>query len=376
MPGAAPYAPTGDGGGARLSRAAAPRVPPSPIRRPRFLLRRLLWAGRRDGSRRGPCRCRRRDVGRDRHAPVRQILREQAALFQRTNGPSAERDGRGILVIYSTIYGIWPASPSTSSGRSTTRARPLRAAAWSMGVGLRLLLLGLTNDRPGRCRPGRSTPASTTACSTALPPGAWGFGAQHRRHGVRDRRRGRRGRTARRHSTPPSPARRRRGRALRAPVYSVGGLLGVANLAPDSSSKMASAPARRRGDGPWAIAGLALSRHRSRCRARVISSSTRARWAVASPGSASPQARHGSERQRRAVAAGGLAGMTAGHDRDDLPLRATWTWVEDDERAPVACPRARRPGRWRWGTPGATPQFDGLGRRVLGATFTAVGGTF
>ena len=61
--------------------------------------------------------------------------------------------------------------------------------------------------------------------------------------------------------------------------------------------------------------------------------------------------------------------------------RATWT------RRTSATSRSRRPsmpamlardadGRWSFGTPGALPVFDGTGSRLVGATFSAVGGQF
>jgi hypothetical protein len=79
----------------------------------------------------------------------------------------------------------------------------------------------------------------------------------------------------------------------------------------------------------------------------------------------------------QAIASGGLAGMFAGMlaaiyltrdmDRDD----------GDDASPPVAALLGRDArGRWSWSTPGATPVLDGLGRRVVGATLTALGGTF
>jgi hypothetical protein len=33
-------------------------------------------------------------------------------------------------------------------------------------------------------------------------------------------------------------------------------------------------------------------------------------------------------------------------------------------------------GRWGWGTPGPTPVLDGTGRRIVGATFNALAGSF
>jgi hypothetical protein len=50
---------------------------------------------------------------------------------------------------------------------------------------------------------------------------------------------------------------------------------------------------------------------------------------------------------------------------------------EDDEEPTVAALVGRDArGRWRLGSPGAMPVFDGLGRHVVGATFTALGGAF
>jgi hypothetical protein len=51
---------------------------------------------------------------------------------------------------------------------------------------------------------------------------------------------------------------------------------------------------------------------------------------------------------------------------------------DDDERgSPVAALVGRDArGRWRLGTPSPAPVLDGLGQRIIGATFTAVGGAF
>jgi hypothetical protein len=50
---------------------------------------------------------------------------------------------------------------------------------------------------------------------------------------------------------------------------------------------------------------------------------------------------------------------------------------EEDTGAAVAALVGRDArGRWHLGSPGATPVLDGLGRRIVGATFTALGGTF
>jgi hypothetical protein len=77
----------------------------------------------------------------------------------------------------------------------------------------------------------------------------------------------------------------------------------------------------------------------------------------------------------RAIAGGTLAGIFAGlgtmiyltrHMDDD-----------DDDHTDVAALFGRDArGNWGFGTPTATPVFDGTGHRMVGATLTALGGTF
>jgi hypothetical protein len=75
-----------------------------------------------------------------------------------------------------------------------------------------------------------------------------------------------------------------------------------------------------------------------------------------------------------AVEGGALAGMTVGM------LASIYLSRHMDHEDAAAAPtvgallgRDAR-GRWRWGSPEPTPVLDGLGRRVIGATFDAVGG--
>jgi hypothetical protein len=78
----------------------------------------------------------------------------------------------------------------------------------------------------------------------------------------------------------------------------------------------------------------------------------------------------------RAYAAGALGGMVAGG------LTAIYLTrnmdAPDEERGPTVAALLGRDerGHWSWGTPGPTPVLDGLGRRIIGATFTALGGNF
>jgi hypothetical protein len=371
MPGAAPYAPPATAEAPPVEAAGRPADPHDQV------LRRLLRSGCRDGLLEA------RDLAASGGVTwaetvtrlCGEILREQAAAFQRTNGPNAERDGRGILVIYSTIYGIWAGVAFDVIFKVDGVRTAILAPLLGMGVGL-ALSLGLTSDRP--VTNGQSWAINTGldygSFNGAFWAGAWGFGSQHVvgtafATGVAG---GAAGLLVATHFVP------RQGdvEVVRSGLLwgTVGGLLGVATFAPDSSSKTVFRAAAVAMDLGF-IAGLALasSFEVSRSRDLVIDAGTLG-GGVAGLGIA--VLAMGTNGSGRAVAAGGLAGMTAGMlatifltrdmDRDD-----------DDERAPVAALLGRDGrGCWRWGTPGAAPVFDGLGRRVVGATFTAVGGGF
>jgi hypothetical protein len=75
------------------------------------------------------------------------------------------------------------------------------------------------------------------------------------------------------------------------------------------------------------------------------------------------------------IAAGALAGMTIGMVTTIFLSRHM---DDDDDRGPTVGALLGRDaqGRWRLGTPDPAPVLDGLGRRVIGATFTALGGNF
>ena len=81
--------------------------------------------------------------------------------------------------------------------------------------------------------------------------------------------------------------------------------------------------------------------------------------------------------------AGRGAGRHAGgHRRRRARRRAISTTTDAARRGARAPSGARDPwratadGRWSIGTPGAVPVFDGRGTRLIGATFNAVGGQF
>jgi hypothetical protein len=84
----------------------------------------------------------------------------------------------------------------------------------------------------------------------------------------------------------------------------------------------------------------------------------------------------GPDASGRALAGGTLAGLYAGMGAA-MYLTRNMDRKDDDDGANVAALFGRDArGRWGFGRPTATPVFDGTGRRVIGATFSALGGTF
>jgi hypothetical protein len=156
----------------------------------------------------------------------------------------------------------------------------------------------------------------------------------------------------------------------------VGGMLGMATL----SSSGSSLTTFYRGTGVamdlgfLAGLGAAASSNVSRNRALIIDAGTLG-GLVAGGGitwlaTATPNQTSG-----RAIAAGALGGMTIGML---TTIYLSRHMDDDDDRGPTVGALLGRDarGRWRLGTPDPAPVLDGLGRRVIGATFTAVGGTF
>ena len=84
----------------------------------------------------------------------------------------------------------------------------------------------------------------------------------------------------------------------------------------------------------------------------------------------------GTSGNSRALFGAGLAGMYAGMVTTAVLTRGM-DHKSDLAEATVPALYARdRRGHWRWSTPGAMPLLDASGGRVVGATVTAVGGTF
>jgi hypothetical protein len=86
----------------------------------------------------------------------------------------------------------------------------------------------------------------------------------------------------------------------------------------------------------------------------------------------------GTDNSGRGLAAAGLGGMLAGIGVAAWATRHLDAQDVGIAKAPSMPAMLARDadGRWRFGTPGALPVFDGTGSRVVGATFSAVGGLF
>jgi hypothetical protein len=286
-----------------------------------------------------------------------------------------ERDGRGTLVIASTIYGIWAGIAIdvlfTIDGVRTGIIPPLLG----MGAGL-ALSLGLTSDRPVTNGQAWSTVTGLEygslngafwsasfdfsskktvgwTLATGLVGGAAGIVVANK----------------------VSPT---QGdvEVVRSGLLwgTLGGLLGVATFAPHASQKTVFRVAAASMDFGF-LAGLALaaSFDVSRNRDLIIDAGTLG-GGVAGLGITVLAA--GTNGSGQGIAAGTLGGMMAGML---LTIFLTRDMDEPDSEpgSPVAALIGRDArGRWHLGTPGPTPVLDGLGHRIVGATFNALGGSF
>ena len=159
----------------------------------------------------------------------------------------------------------------------------------------------------------------------------------------------------------------------------VGGFLATFAIAPDISSTSAFKAVALSMDAAFLIGvGLANYVDVSRNRMLIIDAGALAgglfglgiAWLAA-----------GTDNSGRGLAAASLGGMLAGIG---VAAWATRNLDAQDENIaqdptsptlPALVARDAR-GRWRFGRPGAIPVFDGTGSRLVGATFSAVGGLF
>jgi hypothetical protein len=303
-----------------------------------------------------------------------EILRAHPGPAARVILPHHERDGRGTLVIASTIYGIWAGVAVDVLASINSARTAIIPPLLGMGAGL-ALSLGLTSDRPvsagqawsivtgfeygsfnGALWAGSFDLSSQqvvgTALGTGLAAGAAGIVVAN--------------------LVVPTQG---DVEVVRSGLLwgTAAGMLGV--LAVDSnvsSTTFLKVSAVSMDLGFIAGLAVASSFPISRNRDLIIDAGTLG-GGVAGLGIAVLVM--GTNGSGRAVAAGGLAGMLTGMLATIFLTRDMDKPEDDDQSAPVAALVGRDArGRWRWGTPGAAPVFDGLGRRVVGATLTAFGG--
>jgi hypothetical protein len=303
-----------------------------------------------------------------------EILSTRAAPVAHT-ADHHERDGRGTLVIASTIYGIWTGIAFdvlfTIDGARSAIIPPLLG----MGAGL-ALSLGLTSDHSitrgqawsiitgfeygsfnGALWAGAFDFSSKSVVGTTLATGIAAGAA-----GVLV-------------ATQVSPG-QGEVEVVRSGLLwgTVAGWLGLLTFDTNVSSTTVFRVGAVSMDLGF-LAGLAVASSFSISRNRdlIIDAGTLG-GGVAGLGVAILA--RGTSGSGQSVAAGALAGMFTGMLLT-IYLTRDMDKPDDDQSAPVAALLGRDArGRWTWGTPGAAPVFDGLGRHVVGATFTALGGAF
>jgi hypothetical protein len=302
-----------------------------------------------------------------------EILRAQPATAPTRALPHHERDGRGTLVIASTLYGIWAGIAFDALVEPNSARAAIIPPLIGMGAGL-ALSLGLTSDRPITNGQAWSivTGLEYGSFNGALWAGAFNFSAK----GVVGTTlatglgAGTAGLIVANQFVPTQGD----VEVVRSGLLwaTVAGMLGILSFDTNVSSTTVWRVGAVSMDLGF-LAGLAFATTFpiSRNRALIIDAGTLGGGVAGLGVAVLAMGDHGSGRE---VAAGGLAGMLVGmlatiyltHDMDK---------PDDDESAPVAALLGRDArGRWRWGSPGMAPVLDGLGHRVVGATFTALGG--
>jgi hypothetical protein len=305
-----------------------------------------------------------------------EILKTPPAPARHETASRGERDGRGTMVVWSTIYGIWTGIAIdvlfTVNGARSAIIPPLLG----MGAGLGLSL-AVTADHPltngqawtivtglqygsfnGAFWAGgfdlSATDVVGTTFATGLASGAVGLLVADKM----------------------SPA---QGdiEVVRSGLLwgTAAGMLGMLTVSPSGSTKSLLRGAGVSMDLGF-LAGLALaaSFDVSRNRDLIIDAGTLG-GGVAGLGLAW-LAVAGPNASGRAIAGGGLVGMFAGM-LATIYLTRDMDRADDEPGSPVAALLGRdRRGRWSVGTPGPVPVMDGLGTRIIGATFTALGGEF
>jgi hypothetical protein len=365
----APYA-------APMAAPPAPMAaPPAPADPHDEVLRRLLRSGCRDGL--AEARALAASGAVTWADTVARLCGEilRAAPAPHAPGARVDRDGRGTMVIFSTLYGIWVGIATDVLFTVTDPRGIIVPPLIGMGAGLGLSLL-LTGDHPltngqawtivtgleygsanGALWAGAFDFSATTVVGATL---ATGVGA---------------GTIGLLVSQKMSPS---QGdvEVVRSGLLwgTVGGLLTMLTIATDGTSQ-----SYLRGAGVsmdlGLLGGLALaaSFDVSRNRDLIIDAGFLGGGVA---GFGLTLLIEGANSDGRSYAAGALAGMVAGAVTAIYLTRHMDD--PDEESGPTVAALLGRDarGRWSWGTPGPTPVLDGLGHRIIGATFTALGGEF
>jgi hypothetical protein len=355
--------------------AAAPQLP---VADPHDdVLRRLLRSGCHDGL--AEARALAASGGAAWAATVVRLCGEiaQENLARSVRVMRGERSGRGTMVFWSTLYGLWTGiALDVLFDVNEVRGAIILPLA-GMGAGL-ALSLGITAKHP-------LTNGQAWTIATGLEFGSfngalWAGGFNLDSQGVvgTTLATGLAGGAASLLVAREASPTQGDVEVVRSGLLwgTIAGLLATALIAPDVSSESllrASAVSMDLGF----LAGLALAASYDVSRNRDLIIDASALGGTIAGGGIAILAM-GSNGSGRAVAGGALAGMAVGlvasvlltRDMDD----------EDDERErvpPVAALFGRdERGRWHVGSPTPTPVLDGLGRRVIGATLPALGGTF
>jgi hypothetical protein len=352
--------------------AAPMAAPPAPADPHDEVLRRLLRSGCRDGLPEARALA---SGGAVTWAET--VARLCGEILRAAPAPRArvDRDGRGTMVIASTLYGIWVGIATDVLFTIDDQRGIILPPLIGMGAGLGLSLL-LTGDHPltngqawtivtgleygsanGALWAGAFDFSATTVVGATL---ATGVGA---------------GAIGLLVSQKMSPS---QGdvEVVRSGLLwgTLGGLLTMLTVATDGSSQ-----SYLRGAGVsmdlGLLGGLALaaSFDVSRNRDLIIDAGF---LGGGFAGFGLTLLVEGASTNGRGYAAGALGGMVVGAVTAIYLTRHMDD--PDEESGPTVAALLGRDarGRWSWGTPGPSPVLDGLGRRIIGATFTAVGGNF
>jgi hypothetical protein len=356
--------------------APAPQPPPPAAPSAADLaLKRVLRSGCRDGL--NDVRANAADPGASWAATVVRLCDDILLEKMQTRSATGGNEGRGRLVLWSSLYGIWLGIATDILFDIDGDRAPILAPLIGMGAGLGLSLAATSSYQV--------TVGEAWTIITGLDYGSfngalWAGGLDFSDKGIVGA------------SVATSVAATSIGvlvantkspsagaiEVVRSSLLwgTVGGFLLTIVVAPDVSSESGlKAVAAAMDAGLLVGIGLANSFDLSRNRVLIIDAGAIA-GGLATAGIAWLVA--GTDNNARGLAAAALGGMLGGiaitaYATRDLDAQDTASAAAPSMPAVLARDAA---GRWSLGTPGPVPVFDGRGSRLIGATFNAVGGQF